>query len=62
MLVLYDAILFAGVTIFFLWFQHGGRNDHVSLTWPQILAHTGLSLAVIIPCVQDINHSRFVLV
>ena len=48
MLVLYDAILFAGVTIFFLWFQHGGRNDHVSLTWPQILAHTGLSLAVIL--------------
>ena len=48
MLVLYDALLFTGVTIFFLWFQHSSRSSGVYLTWPQILAHTGLSLVVVI--------------
>ena len=48
MLVLYDAILFAGTAIFFLWFQHSGQNAAVYLTWPQILAHTGLALVVIL--------------
>ena len=49
MLVLYDAIIFSGATIFFLWFQHGSRTSGgVYLTWPQLLAHTGLALAVIV--------------
>ena len=49
MLVLYDALIFIGATIFFLWFQHGYRGtSNADFTWVNILAHTGLSVVIIL--------------
>ena len=50
MLVLYDAILFVAVAIFFLWLQHINQalNSGLTLTWPQVFAHTGLALIILL--------------
>ena len=48
MLVLYDALSFIAVSVFFLWYQHIYTTNGVVLTWGQLFSHVGLSLIIIL--------------